>query len=197
MKITTKQARAAREYLGLSQAAVCKGTGISRNIMSAFEQKKIVLGDEMQDRLRNYFVEKGAEIPEPDAVDVPSSDQPDHRSTLSTIVEDRDFQIIEGFCVPAGLSRDAVEDLFAELEEVEEEIDELRLRECAGGIIGRYSDTCDAEFERLLLLCAQWRDMVLAIHGHEMDFKADQEGVPRTLSGRITEAAQNLGLATG
>ena len=167
MKLTTNHARAARESLGLSQAAVCRETGISRNIMSAFEQRKIVLGDEMQNRLVEFFAERGVEVA--GALDGPTAGIAVDEGVAISPAQVRDYQIVDGFCVPSGLDPDRVEELLVQLDKVGSDISVLKSTACTTGMFDRYSDHCDSQFERLLLLCAKWRDIVLELHGYESE----------------------------
>lgn len=200
MKLTSNQARAAREKLGISQATVCRETGISRNIMSAFEQEKIVLLDDMQLRLGEFFADHGIEIGEGGEVLVEgNAANDDDASELPSALDGwpEDNHIRDGFCIPSSLGADVVGELLVELAEVDAEIQSLTQTGCSTGWLDRYSEECDAQVERLLLLCVRWRDIVLALRGYspELDSGGLKQSVSKEFVGdRIAKKLRRAGL---
>ena len=60
--ITSKQARLARESLGMSQTVVARETGISRSYLSQFENGSLQLAKPLIDKLQEFLENKGYEF---------------------------------------------------------------------------------------------------------------------------------------
>ena len=169
MSITAAEAKMARANLGLSQAAVCKATGIPRNIMSAFEQRKIVLLDDMQAELAEFFESKGYSIEEVDEVSDPDSVVlADEEDLVGSAPRIGDLVFRDGFCIPQGLDLDVADELLDEVHEIEGEIDaNLETPVKDGALFFGFEPTerSQALNERLILLHARLGAIVRSIQG--------------------------------
>lgn len=166
MQITAAETKLARSQLGLSQMAVCKATGIPRNIMSAFEQKKIVLLDDMQSDLVNYFESQGLDSTASEAAN-------DSESSFESAPgpHDGDLFVRDGFCIPSGLDLDNIDETLVQVHDIETEIDDslsYRVHE-DGFIFKSMSDRSRARHERLVLLYVKWACLVQRLHGRRRD----------------------------
>ncbi len=171
MTITAQEAIAARGKLGLSQSFAAEQTGIPRNIMSAFEQQKIVMLDGMQEKLASFFEARGYNFEEPASTgksdDVAASDEADDAEAKKR--RPTDIRIRDGFCVPIGLKLSAVDKLLDEVRRIDNQIEKLLTKKVEGGLIFTETPTRKAkEIHNVLVsLYAKWACAVKRLHGHQ------------------------------
>lgn len=171
MNITANDAKASRTKLGLSQAAVAKATGIPRNIMSAFEQRKIVMLDEMQIALVDFFESKGLTLEGSGAANEASFGAPEGRfSEERSLEEDSDVRIRDGFCIPVGLDLDDVDELLEQVHDTETEIEcSLSYEVVDDGFFSKsIASDSQARHERLVHLYTRWACLVQRLHGRPL-----------------------------
>lgn len=171
MKITATETIQTRNSLNLSQAAVAKATGIPRNIMSAFEQQKILLLDDMQVSLVDFFGSQGIEL----SADLEADNDPEFgadefQTDSARPPQDNhpDFRIVDGYCVPSGMGQVLVEEKMAQIHDTEAQINSLLQEKVeAGGFFeDRPSNSSEAGHQLLLALHVKWACLVRQLHGH-------------------------------
>ncbi len=132
--------------------------------MSAFEQQKVMLLDEMQETLIEFFEGRGVTV---DTIEGFRQDEitGETAPVFSSDSFDPDFYIVDGLCVPAGM--DEAEGLLAQIHDTESEIeDSLSYAVGDGGIFTKsISDLSRDRHERLILLYARWASLVQRLHG--------------------------------
>lgn len=126
--LTAEQSRNARDELGLSQRAVASATGLPRNILNLFELQRVLPTGDFLDTLREFYIERGAELPELDDDDPPEpqpADPADPRPDPENPPRpgSPDVRVIDGIAVPVGIPEERVEALLDELADIDEEID--------------------------------------------------------------------------
>ena len=181
MSITAAEARMARAKLGLSQAAVCKATGIPRNIMSAFEQRKIALLDEMLTQLAEFFESEGYSIEGSDTADDPDSVVlADEVDLVDSAPKIGDLVYRDGFCIPQGVELDIADELLEEVHEIEGEIDaNLDTPVSDDGFFSfKPAESSQALNERLVLLHARLGAIVRNLLGRGRALYPVSEGEP-------------------
>jgi len=124
----------ARKLLGLSQAAVAKDAGVSRPLISQFENGRAIMVDAVKRRLAEYYIEQGYEFPD--------DDQPgdeDHESEAAEAESEKPRRrrlapripggtyLVDGHLVPKGVSPGRAELLLGEASDNHEEIAEFLL----------------------------------------------------------------------
>lgn len=170
MTITAQEAIAAREELKVSQSATAEATGIPRNIMSAFEQQKIVMLDEMQEKLVSFLEARGYDFKR-NLKGGKSGNRPQVDGAEGTRAKKRrspDIRIRDGFCVPIGLKLAAVDKLIEEVHQIDRKIEGLLKKKVEGGVIFSKTPTRKAveSHNVLVSLYAKWACAVKRLHGH-------------------------------
>lgn len=121
----------ARRLLGLSQAAVAKDSGVSRPLISQFENGRAIMADAVKRRLADYYIDQGYDLPESPEQDEAEGGDEDHeapapRRRLAPRIPGGTY-LVDGHLVPKGVSPGRAELLLGEVSDNHDEIAEFLL----------------------------------------------------------------------
>lgn len=167
--LTAKQARGARESLGLSQGRVSVDTGVGRTYLSQFECGKLILGDNQQHALRDYYEAQGIafeESPEDDPL----------------LPGPNGSRIRDGFLMPDNFEPDHAEALLSEIVENSERANTLLTNIAPQGFFGPDESACRRDCREAVLLMARNWHLVETLQGRaDMNWATQRhEDEPKT-----------------
>lgn len=168
--LTPNQVIQARASAGnMSQSALATGARLNRNILSAFEQGRLVLGDELTERIRAFFDAHGVNLSD-SSVGAP---EPDTQVQAHSSNNETGLRHVDRFQVPASLTEDEIEDRLDELFRTEAEIRSLLTTPNEPGWFSP-----DEQFEtakpKLFANLAAWHFQVLSLQGWSVPIPAEQ-----------------------
>jgi hypothetical protein len=168
MPLTPDQARAARNYCGMTQAQAGTTSGLPAYKIKRFELGNTIPDTEFLEALRAFYEGQGYEFPGaekpgaqskakgvifPGGVVAPDGDDeeggepvPPRKVTKSTVQHIR---------IAANLSDAEVGSILEHIEANEELVEEMLQEKVEGGLLGGYSDKCEAHHAKALRLLAE------------------------------------------
>jgi len=180
--LTAEQSKAARNQLGLSQRKVATDSGLPRNILNLFELQRVVPVGDFLDRLRSFYVDLGADLPQ--APDAPAGPDVELDPAARAPAFGPDIKPRDGFVVPSDTDEDDVEALLERIATADQEIAALREKtfECKPVEAGFFdgflflddddqdtpdepTDHCQADLAKLQLLLARRSCLVEELAG--------------------------------
>ncbi len=150
------------ENNNMSQAALAREVGLNRNILSAFEQGKLLLGPEMQASIVDFFEGVGVSI-------APATQHRDSNGSESAV--DR-LVCVDRFQSPASMDEDLRQRLVGEIVILESVISESLCAPVELGFFGGISEESSGQHDQLLVCIAAWFDRVRTLQGWS-SFSAD------------------------
>ena len=152
--LTPKQAKKAREEVGLSQGNVAVSLGINRTYLSLFESGKYIFDDDTLEQMSEFYIDHGAEIESPDTL------------TEGGMPVGK-VRIMDGFMIADHLPDEEVENLLGEYAFNTDAIESLRNNTPKEGFWGIDEDDLANKQNQILALMARNFCIIEQLHGHE------------------------------
>lgn len=147
--------KAARAENHMSQAALASALGMNRNILSAFEQGKLLFGAEMQQEIVDFFQGKGIDI---DLAVANPNEFPEDISVTGLIHFDR-------FQIPPAMPEETRERILDDIIKLETLIISLQEEPFETRIFGGFTEHTENIHQKLLVAMAAWYCRARSLQG--------------------------------
>ena len=167
LPLTPDQARAARNYIGKTQAQAADASGLPAYKIKRFELGNTIPDTDFLNALRSFYEGQGYEFPGaikpgaqakakgvvfPAGVVAPGGDDGDEVAPPARKVTKSTIQHIR---IASNLSDDEIGAILEHIEENEEQVEEMLQMKVEGGFLGGLSDKSEAHHAKALRLLAE------------------------------------------
>jgi len=156
--LTSRQSKAAREQLGMSQRRAAADSGLQRLTLNQFETRKVVPNDAFLEELRDFYESRGAVIE--DAAPVESKPGQVEAVALP------DRYVLDGFVVTGAMAQDEADQILEELALVEEKIEDIMVEPLEERFLFEgVTDRCERRQEEMQILMVRAYSLIRKLQG--------------------------------
>jgi len=189
--LTPEQSKAARAFVGNSQAKVARETGLNRSQLALFEVERYLLPDKIAQVLRDYYEGQGYRFSEEKEAVVRNQITPQRHSEHNLRIEESKTETADDAKVNSYADRGEIEVLRAEITANDKRIMQLAAEKAKEELFGFWGgDYRTEKRDELLQLMALNYSLAQQIQGHEtpgLSARQDPKGRTKTNGDLVNE----------